>query len=508
MTIREYLQKAEQAELERLDAACCAPWRLQYHLMPPVGWLNDPNGLCQLNGTYHIFYQYIPIRSGRKKVCWGHYSTQDFTTFIRHPIAVYPDSFMDCDGAYSGGAIVIENVAHFFYTGNIRFDGEYDYIHSGRGQYVNHFSTADGVAFTPKENLLRNSDYPSDMSCHVRDPHIIKDNDVYFMVLGGRTHQDEGCVLFYSSRDLAEWQYVGRAAACEPFGYMWECPNLITVDGQSLLLVCPQGVAKRGIRFENAHQSGYFVMNCEPVQEIILNDFVELDYGFDFYAPQVFTDEKGRNILIGWMGMPDASYENPTKAHGWENALTLPRQLKWKNNRLYQYPIEETKDLRREYTQFDLQANFAIDLRTRAFEAQIEICYDEFIISFRRDAELHFAKGLLTFSLGESGYGRKQRHAEIPAIQSISIFSDTSCLEIYVNGGEYVLTTRLYDSCDDTRLQIDKPAKVEVYTLAGYTIKDSSYPDVLYDKALHGSNFEDGAQGQLLLEQERYCNQR
>ena len=30
------------------------PNRLAYHLMPETGWLNDPNGLCQLQGLYHI----------------------------------------------------------------------------------------------------------------------------------------------------------------------------------------------------------------------------------------------------------------------------------------------------------------------------------------------------------------------------------------------------------------------------------------------------------------------
>ena len=36
-------------------------WRLRHHLMPPVGWLNDPNGLCQKDGVYHIYFQYSPF---------------------------------------------------------------------------------------------------------------------------------------------------------------------------------------------------------------------------------------------------------------------------------------------------------------------------------------------------------------------------------------------------------------------------------------------------------------
>ena len=38
-----------------------APGRLKYHLMPETGWLNDPNGLCEKDGTYHIYYQYTPF---------------------------------------------------------------------------------------------------------------------------------------------------------------------------------------------------------------------------------------------------------------------------------------------------------------------------------------------------------------------------------------------------------------------------------------------------------------
>ena len=36
-------------------------FRQRIHLMPPVGWLNDPNGLCQFQGVYHAFFQYSPF---------------------------------------------------------------------------------------------------------------------------------------------------------------------------------------------------------------------------------------------------------------------------------------------------------------------------------------------------------------------------------------------------------------------------------------------------------------
>ncbi len=31
-----------------------------FHVAPPVGRLNDPNGLIEVGGTYHAFFQYTP----------------------------------------------------------------------------------------------------------------------------------------------------------------------------------------------------------------------------------------------------------------------------------------------------------------------------------------------------------------------------------------------------------------------------------------------------------------
>ena len=83
-------------------------------------------------------------------------------------------------------------------------------------------------------------------------------------------------------------------------------------------------------RFQNIYQSGYFqVKEDGSVDE---RDFREWDMGFDFYAPQTFTDNSGRRLLIGWMGMPDAEeeYTNKTIDEGWQHCLTVPRELRVK----------------------------------------------------------------------------------------------------------------------------------------------------------------------------------
>lgn len=82
-------------------------WRLGFHLMPPEGWLNDPNGLCQFQGQYHVFFQYSPKEAGpdgRPARTWGHYAGSSLMDLKFQGVPFWPTDAEDHDGCYSGSA--------------------------------------------------------------------------------------------------------------------------------------------------------------------------------------------------------------------------------------------------------------------------------------------------------------------------------------------------------------------------------------------------------------------
>ena len=159
-------------------------WRLDYHLMPPTGWMNDPNGLCQFKGVYHVFYQYAPFDANGDNKMWGHYTTRDWIHWTKEKVAVFPDTPYDQDGAYSGSALIDEGKMYLYYTGNVKHSGRYDYIYVGRAHNVLMVYSEDGVHFSEKQLLMENKDYPSTCSCHVRDPKVWRENGLYHMIFG------------------------------------------------------------------------------------------------------------------------------------------------------------------------------------------------------------------------------------------------------------------------------------------------------------------------------------
>lgn len=448
------------------------PMRLKFHLMPKTGWLNDPNGLCQFHGTYHIYYQYTPFEPTGELKLWGHYTTKDFISYIDEGPVLFPDSEFDAHGVYSGSAFVKGDTIHYFYTGNIKyFDrDDYDYINSGRGSNTIHVASKDGYHFSEKDLLMTTDDYPEDMSCHVRDPKIIRRGDDYYMVQGARDIDSHGLILMFHSKDLSHWEYFDRIVPKEPFGYMWECPDLFELDGQMMLITCPQGVEPKGIDYQNVHQCTAVKMDYDfenKSYEICDNsEFQQLDRGFDFYAPQTFEDEKGRRILIGWMGIPDADYTNPTVEHGWQHALTIPRELHIKDGRIIQQPIKEMEQMRKGelICTFSEQGRMESNLKLYEAEVRFRHCAD-MVLTLKEGVTLSYDSGLLTLDLGDFGAGRTTRCAALDELKDLRIFADTTSLEIFVNGGEEVFTTRVYSSQGKLSIDGDCSGTMKIYCL-------------------------------------------
>ena len=78
-------------KLENRERIKNAKWRQRFHIEPPDGWLNDPNGLCQLNGIYHAFFQYSPFNAEGGVKMWGHYTSKDMIDWEYQGVKLYPD---------------------------------------------------------------------------------------------------------------------------------------------------------------------------------------------------------------------------------------------------------------------------------------------------------------------------------------------------------------------------------------------------------------------------------
>ena len=432
-------------------------WRQNLHIEPPEGWMNDPNGLCFFDGLYHVYFQYSPgTPNGESVRRWGHYVSPDLLSWKYKGIVLDADIPEDRDGVFSGCALPSGDHIDFFYTGNVMEDGDYDYVLEGRGANVIHVASSDGSKMSSKKVLLRNSDYPDFCSCHVRDPKVWIEDGVYKMVLGARTKDDHGCVLLYEGADIDSFEYK-ECLTVPDLGFMWECPDMFMLGDKKFLAFCPQGVAREEFRLQNIFQSGYFNVDGGK-----LTDFEEFDYGFDFYAPQTFIAPDGRRLIIGWMGIGDDSYTNPTIELGWQHCLTLPRELTvGSDGKILQNPIRELDSLKKKTKPVDGEAweGLPFEINASEFTDNVSVSVSGAEITWNKEScvlSLHFTNG--------EGYGRTERKIRIASLESLRVIADVSSLEIYINGGRYVMGTRFYPEHRQVKVSVEG-ASASVNTL-------------------------------------------
>ncbi len=444
-------------------------YRPGYHIAAPANWINDPNGMIQFKGEYHVFYQHHPYDEHWGPMHWGHVKSTDLIHWQHCPIALAPGDECDRDGCFSGSAVDDDGVLTLVYTGHHYTDREKDLF----TQNQNIAFSRDGIHFHKYEANPVIVEPPADSAHHFRDPKVWKHGDTWYMVLGNATQDGHGRVIRYHSSDLRQWTYDGILAESDgTLGFMWECPDFFELDGRHVLLISPQGIERTEDRYCNLFQTGYLIGDYDyETNNFQHGEFYELDHGHDFYAVQTLLDDQGRRIAIGWMDMWES--DMPTKAHGWAGALTLPRVLNVDDQgRLLMNPVEETKLLRQE--QFSLGESFTVtdSYSANITESLLEIRAvfdlnnsdaDKVSLTLHSDASdqtvIMYDNVNEKLILDASQSGKPQdgiRTAPLAkaALLTLRIFVDRSSIEVFANDGQATLTSRIYPQGNGASMEL------------------------------------------------------
>ena len=323
-------------EYERAHTADDPSERPLFHLTPPVGWMNDPNGFCRYQGEYHLFYQYHPYSAQWGPMHWGHAVSGDLLRWRYLPCALAPDTAADAGGCFSGSALPLaDGRLMLAYTG----------VAGEPPRQAQCLAFGDGVDFEkyPGNPVLPPEQLPPDCrSADFRDPKLWQGTDgTLFMAVGDRHRADSGTVLLLSSRDGLQWDFRGALDSGRArLGQMWECPDFFALDGRQVLLVSPQEMQGGGDFHPGHHALALLGRYDEAACRFTREAALPLDWGLDFYAPQTVLAPDGRRILIAWMENWGYCQQTPRR-HSWYGQMTLPRELRLADGRLLQQPVAE-----------------------------------------------------------------------------------------------------------------------------------------------------------------------
>ncbi len=459
--------------IERNCGAVNPKYRHSYHAMPEIGWCNDPNGFCYFGGKVHLFYQYNPYGSAWDTMHWGHVTSKDFVKWEYQPVALAPDMPYDESGCFSGSAIEKDGMLYLMYTG----------VDSNGNQQQCIAFSADAIEFTKPfvDPVIDSSQVGPNMSKKdFRDPYVFPKGDYYYSIMGTKA-DGYGNIALYRSKDLINWQFVGycmngtlpKEENYYQLNAVYECPCFAEVDGKQILICSPQYLPQDGCKFENVHSVVYMVGQLDLNSGKFRYDrFEEIDGGFDFYAAQTATMPDGRVVLVAWMQMWDRNI--PSQPDGWAGAMVLPRELSFKNGRLYQTPVREIERYRTNRIDGKSAVLGANPVRIEGisgdtleliaqFEAGDAKQFGVKLFEGKEHETLVYydaAKGEVVLDRSRSGMSvvgveenNLTRSAAVPAPNGeikLRIFLDNTSVEVFVNDGYAALTANVYaDEADE-----------------------------------------------------------
>jgi beta-fructofuranosidase len=322
------------------------------HIRPRWGWLNDPNGLTRVDGTYHVFFQHNPYEPVHGHIHWGHVSSTDLLTWTEHPVALVPQpGTPDAAGCWSGCVTDDAGVPTAVLTAVPD--------HAWNAGALLARSDRSLLDWTPAERFVAGPPFIEGVD-EVRDPFVFHLDGHRFVVQGAGSRHGQPQLLLWAADDLEHWVDLGAllteddpVAAVVAEANIWECPNLVRVPAAD-----PTTGADRWVLIislwrwvDELHELAgvrYLVGDLQPDGpglRFVAESGGVLDDGPAFYAPQVLPD--GDRVLVwGWAWELGRS-ENQVRDAGWAGVLTFPRELLvTSNGALVARPAAELEGLR------------------------------------------------------------------------------------------------------------------------------------------------------------------
>lgn len=433
-----------------------APEGPRYHFTPPFGWMNDPNGLVEIDGDIHLFYQHYPHDRFWNTMHWGHAVSRDGGAgFIHLPIFLEPREELLADdaesgGAFSGSTIPADNGAlRVFYTDR-QDSREPEWEWQMTALSPDRLSVG---ASTPV--IDRRPDLPG-YKKDFRDPYVFKGPDgLWKMLLGGRDGEGSVVLLYESeAKDAADgWRFVGPLFTASGHGVgAAECPCMVPVgDGLWTLIYCLLSSRDRetGRRNLSHAVTGRFDgRSFEPL------DTREVDFGTDAYAFQATLGASGA-FGIGWA----ANWTDVRKGEDFPSAMTLPRRFEWRGDHLATPPLDALERLRGAERRLDPASADPVPVEDGTAEILIELS------GANAPFRLAFAHPSIDLALEHDGTALELVHrpragdrdgpryrAATPGLSRLRIFVDRGLIEIYADDGRWCCTKRLADASPVTAL--------------------------------------------------------
>ena len=423
--------------------------RQTYHLEPPRGLLNDPNGLAYHNGKYYVFFQWNRFAKDHSSKEWGWYESADLLRWDFLGTALVPSQPYDRDGVLSGSAEAGAGGLYLYYTGKVKVSGR---------RVVRQCAAlmADGRHTQKLGPVIETPDAYTE---HFRDPSVrCLADGTYLMLLGAQRAADgKGSIAAYRSPDGLSWEPAGELARSTAYE-MIECPELLRLPEGDVLLFCPQE------RDNERDVCGESFAAYKPVtldeKNLCLADASDrdldrgwalVDQGFDLYSPQTLAAPDGRRLLFGWMSRLSEDQER-LLAEGEKSihCLTLPREVSLVGGRLCQVPARELRALLGAAVEPAGAVGGALSFSPAGRACHVSVRAGEprsFSLELNGgEARLDYdvATGTLALLRADwAGGGTERREAAVGALFELEVWLDQSSLEAFANGGAAALSARV-----------------------------------------------------------------